>query len=71
MNPELKNLGKFLNGTDKVSFKKAPEPSDIIWENLSVTNDDRNIKEWGVVSTITLILLLSFLLMFLVSKQQM
>lgn len=44
------------------NVESAPEPSDIIWENLEVSEETRKSKTLLVMGTISIILLLVFLL---------
>ena len=60
-------ISKFLP-EQKLVFKKAVEPSDIIWENRHITKVARKSKKWVVISTLAAALLFSFLVIFYGTK---
>ena len=52
----------------KVVIKDASEPSDIIWENRSFTQLERQMKKLTVMTIILFLLFISFLFIYLLQK---
>jgi len=61
--PELDDL-KFWLGKNEIEIQQASEPSDIIWENRHFTPWQRTKKECIVWSILTVMLLVSFVLIY-------
>jgi hypothetical protein len=64
---------KVFDFEEKVEFLKAPEPSDIIWENLDEAEDGsgQSWAKWKVFLTLMFCLLVSFLIIFYGTKWQL
>jgi len=64
--PEYARFRTFLG--EEIEIQPASEPTDIIWENRSFTERERNIKK-GIVTLIIIgLLILSFAIIFLAKK---
>lgn len=65
-NPELHRFREFLG--EEIEITEAPEPTDIIWENRSFTEQQRNIKKFIVTLIIVGLLIVSFVIIFVAKK---
>ena len=64
---EYAHLKKWLD-THEILIEDAPEPSDIIWENRHFTKWHQTKMKFVVYGTLTILLLLSFLFIFIMSS---
>ena len=60
---EFTKFYRFLG--EEIDVKEAVEPSDIIWENRNYSDYDRNIKKLVVFIVVSILLSLSFAIIFL------
>ena len=63
---EFQRFGLFLG--EEIDVQPASEPSDIIWENRSFTERERNIKKFVVTIIILGLLVASFAVIFVCKK---
>jgi hypothetical protein len=61
---------RVLIGQPFGSFRKAPEPSDIIWENRNLTRMQLIGRELVAYGSVVIILLASFVFIYLITLQQ-
>ena len=59
---EYLHFGKFLGQV--INVKEASEPTDIIWENRNFSNSERNVKKLFSFTIVTILLCISFALIF-------
>ena len=64
--PEYARFRTFLG--EEIEIQPASEPTDIIWENRSFTEKERNIKKAIVTLIIIGLLIASFAIIFLAKK---
>ena len=64
--PEYYKFALFLG--EEIEISAASEPSDIIWENRSFTERERNIKKFIVAVIILGLLAISFAIIFVAKK---
>ena len=53
-----------LSGMMKADFKPAPEPTNIIWENIHQDKKIKKMKQWAMIGGIIACLYLAFLVLF-------
>jgi len=59
-----------FRGKHRLSVSKAPDPSQIIWQNLELTACQRFLRQTGVNALLLLLLAVSFLFIILAQAQQ-
>jgi hypothetical protein len=64
--PEYQRFSLFLG--EEIDIQPASEPSDIIWENRSFTERERNVKKFIVAIIILGLLAASFAVIFVCKK---
>ena len=67
--PEFEEYRLFLG--HEIDVKESPEPNDIIWENRSITQIERNFRTFIVIVIVVAMLALSFVCIYFAQKRSL
>lgn len=55
---------------EQTKFSEAPEPSNVLWENLEVTGKQRTSRKCGVYMVILMFMVFTFVLFSVLKSKQ-